>query len=87
MYDILDRRPSAVFEHFDIFDGPKIGLADLAVLWDDGSGVGGHWTERVDVSGLIDLGQNWVWLAPKGTNPGFFTDQIQYILARWAKMY
>ena len=33
-------------------------------------------------AGKIDLDQNWVRLAPNGTNPWFFSDQIQYILAR-----
>ena len=37
--------------------------------------------------GWSDLGIKWVRLAPNGTNPGIFSDQIQFILAPRAKMY
>ena len=40
---------------------------------------------RSQVWGILtgaDLGLTWGTLAPNGTNPGIFSDQIQYILAR-----
>ena len=37
--------------------------------------------------GMWGLAPKKIRLAPTGTNPGLFLDQIQYILARWAKMY
>ena len=38
-------------------------------------------------TGETDLDPKWLRLALNGTNQGFFLDQIQYILARRAKMY
>ena len=36
------------------------------------------------VTTVTKLSPKWVRLAPNGTNPGIFSDQRQYILARWA---